>query len=279
MREYIWLAHQVLPTNTYRLPILKQPEFIKKALAAGKHVLAEKPIAKDVSTAKELVAWTSDSANTRATYSVAENFRYLESFVYASEQLKSLGRLLSFRSRVSMFAAKGGKYYETPWRKVPEYQGGFLLDGGVHFVAGTRLLLEGAGEKVNRLSAFTAQLQEHLPPVDTMHATLQVGSGASGTLSVSFGTTDTGSEYFFAAEKGTVTVLRGKVVVTKDGKSEEEDFPEEGSGVKQEVKAWAEGLAQGKPNARQSPEEALEDLKILEAALKSGEQGGKPIDI
>jgi predicted dehydrogenase len=250
----------------YRLPILKQPEFIKKALAAGKHVLAEKPIAKDVSTAKELVAWTSDSANTRATYSVAENFRYLESFVYASEQLKSLGRLLSFRSRVSMFAAKGGKYYETPWRKVPEYQGGFLLDGG-------------AGEKVTRLSAFTAQLQEHLPPVDTMHATLQIGSGASGTLSVSFGTTDTGSEYVFAAEKGTVSVLRGKVVVTKDGKSEEEEFPEEGSGVKQEVKAWAEGLAQGKPNARQSPDEALEDLKILEAALKSGEQGGKPIEI
>ena len=61
-------------------------------------MLAEKPIAKDVSTAKELVAWTSDSANTRATYSVAENFRYLESFVYASEQLQSLGRLLSFRS-------------------------------------------------------------------------------------------------------------------------------------------------------------------------------------
>jgi predicted dehydrogenase len=263
----------------YRLPILKQPEFIKKALAAGKHVLAEKPVAKDVSTAKELVAWTSDSSNTRATYSVAENFRYLESFVYASEQLKSLGRLLSFRARVSMFAAKGGKYYETPWRKVPEYQGGFLLDGGVHFVAGTRLLLEGAGEKVTRLSAFTAQLQEHLPPVDTMHATLQIGSGASGTLSVSFGTTDTGSEYVFAAEKGTVSVLRGKVVVTKDGKSEEEEFPEEGSGVKQEVKAWAEGLAQGKPNARQSPEEALEDLKILEAALKSGEQGGKPIEI
>lgn len=256
-----------------------QPEFIKKALAAGKHVLAEKPIAKDVSTAKELVAWTSHSANTHATYSVAENFRYLDSFVYASEQLKSLGRILTFRARVSLFVEGGSKYYETPWRKVPEYQGGFLLDGGVHFVAGTRLLLEGAGEQVKRLTAFTTQLQQHLPPVDTLHASLQLGSGASGTLSVSFGTTDKGSEYVIAAEKGAVAVLRGKVVVTKDGKSEEQEFPDEGSGVKQEVKAWAEGLAQGKPNARQSPEEALEDLKILEAALKSGEQGGKPIEI
>ena len=242
-------------------------------------MLAEKPIAKDVATAEELVSWTADSANTNASYSVAENFRYLDSFVYAAEQLKLLGRVLSFRARVSMFMAPGSKYYETSWRKVPEYQGGFLLDGGVHFVAGTRLLLEGAGEKVTRLSAFTAQMQQHLPPVDTLHASLQVDSGASGTLSVSVGTTDSGSEYVVAAEKGTVTVLRGKVVVTQDGKSEQKEFPDEGSGVKQEVKAWAEGLAQGKPNERQSPQEALEDLKILEAALRSGEQGGKPIEI
>lgn len=173
----------------------------------------------------------------------------------------------------------GSKYYETSWRKTPEYQGGFLLDGGVHFVAATRLLLAGAGEEVKRISAFTVQLQPHLPPVDTMQVLLQVGSGVSGTLSVSCGTTDAGSEYVFAAEKGTVTVLRGKVVTTIDGKSEEKVFEDEGSGVKQEVKAWAEGLAQGKPNAQQSPQEALEDLKILEAALRSGEEGGQPIEL
>ena len=40
-----------------RLPILVQPDFIKKALSAGKHVLAEKPIAKDVATATELLDW------------------------------------------------------------------------------------------------------------------------------------------------------------------------------------------------------------------------------
>jgi predicted dehydrogenase len=242
-------------------------------------VLAEKPIAKDVATAQELLAWTSDSSNTNATYSVAENFRYQDSFLFAAEQLASLGRILTFRSRVSLFVAPGGKYYETPWRKVPEYQGGFLLDGGVHFVAGTRLLLEGGGEKIKKLSAFTAQLQQHLPPVDTLHATLQLGSGASGTLSVSFGTTDSGSEYVVASEKGTVTVTRSKVVVSRDGKEESKEFPDEGSGVKQEVKAWAEGLAQGKPNARQSPQEALADLQVLEAALRSGEAGGKPIDV
>jgi predicted dehydrogenase len=269
-----------LTWNAQRLPIPAQPEYIKKALAAGKHVLAEKPIAKDLATAEELLAWTSDQSNTSATYTVAENFRFIDSYVWASQQLASLGRVLSFRTRVAFMVSVGSKYYETDWRKKPEHQGGFVLDGGVHFVAATRLLLQGAGQKIKKVSAFTAQLQEHLPPVDTLNATMLLENGASGTLTISVGTTDTGSEYLVACEKGTVHVSRGKVVVTKSGQdAETKEFPEEGNGVKQEIKAWAKSLEQGQRNEMQSPEEALKDLEILESCLKSGEQGGKPIDV
>ncbi|CAG5182842.1 uncharacterized protein ALTATR162_LOCUS10362 [Alternaria atra] len=262
------------------LPILAQPDYIKKALAAGKHVLAEKPIAKDLATAQELLSWTQDSSNTSATYTVAENFRFIDSYVWGSEQIASLGRILTFRVRVAAMVQAGSKYYETEWRKKPDYQGGFVLDGGVHFVAATRLLLQGGGQKIKRVSAFTAQLQEHLPPLDTVNATMQLDNGSSGTLSISFGTTDTGSEYLIACEKGSVHCARGKVTITKDGKDPEtKEFPDEGNGVNQEIKAWAKSLEQGKRNEMQSPEEALKDLEILESCLKSGEQGGKPIDV
>jgi hypothetical protein len=55
----------------------------------------------------------------------------------------------------------------------------------------------------------------------------------------------------------------------------EKEFPNEGSGVKQEVAAWAESLVTGKLNPRQSHEEALADLEIPEKMLKSGEGHGK----
>ncbi|CAN9236343.1 unnamed protein product [Alternaria alternata] len=262
------------------LPILAQPDYIKKALAAGKHVFAEKPIAKDLATAQDLLAWTQNSSNTSATYTVAENFRFIDSYVWGSEQVASLGRILTFRVRVAAMVQAGSKYYETEWRKKPDYQGGFVLDGGVHFVAATRLLLQGGKQKIKRVSAFTAQLQEHLPPIDTLNATMQLDNGSSGTLSISFGTTDTGSEYLVACEKGSVHCARGKVTITKDGKDPEtRDFPDEGNGVNQEIKAWTKSLEQGKRNEMQSPEEALKDLEILESCLKSGEQGGKPIDV
>ncbi|KAJ4290420.1 hypothetical protein N0V90_010636 [Kalmusia sp. IMI 367209] len=260
------------------LPILVQPDYIKKALSAGKHVLAEKPIAKDVATANDLISWYKSNIS-GPTFSIAENFRFLESFDYATSQVKSLGRLLGFRVRVQNFVKPGGKYFETAWRKKPEYQGGFLLDGGVHFIAATRLILEGGGVKPVKTSAFSVQLQEHLPPVDTLDATVQLSNGASGTISLSFGTTFSGSEYAFASEKGTVTVTRGKVTVKRDGNEEVKEFPEEGSGVKPEIAAWGKALSENKADPRQSAEEALRDLQVLEALLQSGEKGGAPVEL
>jgi predicted dehydrogenase len=248
-------------TTSPSLPILVQPDYIKRALSAGKHVLAEKPIAKDVATATSLISWVQQNAPS-VTFSIAENFRFMDSFVYASQQVASLGRILQFRTRMSAFVKPGGKYYETAWRKVPDYQGGFLLDGGVHFTAATRLLL-GADNAPVQTSAYTTQLQPHLPPLDTLDASVKLKSGVTGTFSVSFGTTFTGSEYAVACEGGTVWVSRGKVIVTKDGKEEVKEFKEEGNGVKQEIKAWGEALEKGKVHPRQSPEEALRDLEMV----------------
>src|ERR1700734_1271977 len=87
--------------------------------------------------------------------------------------------------------------YSCRLRKVPPHQGGFLLDGGVHFTAGLRLLM-GPENPLVSLSAYTTQLQEHLPPVDTIDVTAKAKNGATGTISISFGTTLSGSEWTVA---------------------------------------------------------------------------------
>lgn len=249
------------------LPIPAQPEFIKQALLAGKHVLSEKPVAKDLATAQELMKWYHDQIDvSKVTWGVAENFRFLSRFRYGADQVQQLGRVLGFQVKVHLFVKPGSKYYETSWRKVPDYQGGFLLDGGVHFIAGMRLLL-GQDAKMTRVSAYTAQLQEHLPPIDTVDATVKLANGATGTFSVSFGTTFTGVAYVVACEKGTVDVGFDKTTVKRGDDEKSESFPEDKNGVRQEVKAWAESIAQGKQDPLQSPEEGLADLEIVSLFL------------
>lgn len=150
-------------------------------------------------------------------------------------------------------------------RKVPGYQGGFLLDGGVHFVAGLRLLLGAAGEEVSQVASFASLLVERLGPVDTVHAVATTKSGASGTITITFGTEHkSGLEIEVVTTNGTVTWNPEEVVVSK--KSQKFQYS---SGVKAEVAVFAKSLESKTPDPLQTPEEAFADLQFLEALLES----------
>ena len=169
---------------------------------------------------------------------------------------------------------------ETERRKTPGYQGGFLLDGGMHWMAGMRLLL-GESSKPTTVSAFTSLSKPYLAPVDTVHGIWQTISGASGTISASHGSPLCAREYTVACENGSVTLSPdGEVTVRRgdepDCQITKKSFPDERGDVRREVAAWAQGILDGKPDPKQSPEEALADLELMEAMLQSGEQLGKP---
>lgn len=256
------------------LPIKNQPDYVRKALLAGKHVLSEKPVAENMEDAIALLKWyRSEIDSSKTTWSVGENYRYLNSFNHGADQVKKMGKQLTFRCRMQALV-EGGKYFETEWRKNPTHQGGFLLDGGVHFTAGLRMLM-GKDNPLVTLSAHTAQLQPHLPPVDTIEAVAKAKNGAVGTITISFGTTQKGKVWAVGCEKGYVSVS-GSQVTAGD---QTWDIKDERSGVPPEVRAWGQALAAGKSNPEQSPEEALADFELVEASLRSGEQGGAPVQL
>lgn len=160
-------------------------------------------------------------------------------------------------------------------RKVPDYQGGFLLDGGVHFIAALRLLLSSTGIKdITSLAARTTLLRPELAPVDTVHAVLTTSTGCSGTFCVSFGTEfKSGFQIQVVTTNGCVTVTPTEVTVLYKDRSEKRQKFAFGAGVKQEVEAFGHSIERGNIDARQSAEEALMDLTILEGMLKAGEKG------
>ena len=110
-RAFFYLTAQKL-TNPFSLPIVNQTDYIRQALLAGKHVLSEKPVAENLRDAQELMKWYYENINTKSvTWSVAENFRYLNSFEYAREQVHRAGKLLQFKVKAHSMVKSGGKYY------------------------------------------------------------------------------------------------------------------------------------------------------------------------
>lgn len=265
------------------LPINVQPNIIKRCLKAGKHVLSEKPVAPDTKAADELIAWYHDNfAQGQPVWAVAENFRYMEAWWWARRKLEEFGKVTAFNVQMAGFTATDNKYYETEWRKSPEYQGGFLLDAGVHFTAGLQILLT-PSDPIARIAAFTQQIQAHLPPVDTIHASLRTRSGVTGHFTASFGASTRAFDFTAAAERGSVTVSGGGKVTVRDAEGklvEERTFEDDKTGVAQEVHAFAEALSQGKGvNELQRPELAWNDLAIVEGMLKSGDKDGEPVNV
>lgn len=286
------------------LPILNQPDVIMKSLAAGKHVLSEKPIGKDLATGASLLEYHA-ALPSPPIWAVAENFRFQASLQYAASKVKEVGgRVVTFHLRMNGFVRETDKYFNTPCelpptdlirrlslyypiemladtitgRKIPEYQGGFLLDGGVHFVAGLRLLLGAAGDEVQKIACFSTLLEEKLLPVDTVHAIAVTRGGSNGTICISFGTEfKSGLEVEIVTTTGAVTWNPTEVkVVRKDrggDKTEEKETFARESGVKPEVVAFAKSIGTGSVNPLQAPGEALLDLEILQTLLESGESG------
>lgn len=110
----------------------------------------------------------------------------MPSFDYMCDEVARLGRVQTFYSQGYGLTKEGSKFFETAWRKVPGYQGGFILDGGAHWAAALIHIL-GETNRPKKVAALSTLLRKHLAPVDTLSVVVQVESGVSGIFGYSAG--------------------------------------------------------------------------------------------
>lgn len=117
------LAHADIHAVIVALPITLQPAIVRKALAAGKHVLSEKPVALDVAGGLALISeYESTYKSNGLVWRIAENYEVEPAYQAAAAAIRAgkIGKVAFFNARVVNYIAKDNKYYNTPWRTVPD---------------------------------------------------------------------------------------------------------------------------------------------------------------
>jgi predicted dehydrogenase len=183
----------------------------REAFAAGKHVLLEKPLARTLPEADEIIA---AAACADRVLMIAEQFHFMPAFRRVKAVLDS-GRLGALRE-VHLIARGFG--IRDGWRlSAAAVGGGALIDGGIHYVHNLRWW----GGEVRRVTALRPpQTMTAMQGEDAISVLAELESGALGLVSNSLAapglsslqwSTVTGTRgSCFADNRGRFVVARGE---------------------------------------------------------------------
>eukprot|EP01033_Poteriospumella_lacustris_P008912 gene8912-6398_t len=243
------------------IPLLAQ--YVEKCLQVGLAVLSEKPVAANSSTARELIGSYREWRRERPSmglWHVAENYRLESSIVYARTLVRDHARPpKTFALTCIRQQTPTAKYAVTEWRAQPTYHGSFVLDGGIHFVALMRHVLNGA-----TISDVQCQYEET--------SVVEVGTcgscrvdGTLGTVQIRYGAFPTPVcrfDVFFEDAILSITQVKGVGYEVAMTGHETRQFGFDG--LEREFVAWIESVAAQTAIPALQPEEGLVDLVAVE---------------
>jgi predicted dehydrogenase len=243
------------------LPIDIQPEYVKKALAAGKPVLSEKPMAPSVAEGRKLVK---AAARYDVPWLVGENFAFMPAIARLKEWLEAgrLGEPRLIQATQMSWMDRRNPFFATAWRQRPQHVGGFITDAGVHIAHAVRRLF-GMPEVVKNL---TAQFDPALLPIDTAVAVLRFPSGVIGTWTSCFSAHHQGPMLRVYGSKGTAE-LGWNSATFRSARGKETVFRTEVDSFQAQFSHFCDVVKKGVPVAY-GPADALLDLTLIDAIVR-----------
>ena len=117
-------------------PTVMHFDHARRAIAAEKHVLVEKPVTLDLPQARQLAT---DAAAAKRELSVFHNRRWDIDYLTVRNAVQSgrLGKIINVESRLGQWSSCVGpaaREYRPGWRNEAAFGGGGLFDWGSHFV-------------------------------------------------------------------------------------------------------------------------------------------------
>ncbi|KAG5398072.1 hypothetical protein IGI04_019886 [Brassica rapa subsp. trilocularis] len=249
-----------------------QVEMSLKMLKAGKHVLQA---IGEIETAMTSYRNISADSPCHQIWAVAENYRFEPAFVELKKLVEEIGDMMNVQLIIEGSMNSSNPYFSSSWRR--NLDGGFILDMGVHYIAGLRMLI---GCEVTSVSATTSHVDKTLPAPDNITSNFQLENGCSGVFVMIL--------WRVVGLKGTVQLERGvqdgrhgymATVYGEGGTSRTIFYPF--SGVTEELKAFFSDIsgASKEQEPRLSYVEGARDVAVLEAMLESGARNGAVIPV
>ena len=150
-------------------------KIIIESLNAGKHVFCEKPLAKDLDEAQEIL---DASKKAKTVLQVGSNHRFFESVKYAKKLVDegAIGDVLSFNGRIGH---NGERLKDTWFWKKDISGGGTLLDNGCHLLDLSRFFV---GNFVSGTGQISNSYWKNIEVEDTASGAFKTIEGKTATI-------------------------------------------------------------------------------------------------
>ena len=237
------------------------------AAGAGKHVLVEKPIARNLEEAGAMVLGARQAG---VTLMVAENYRFM-STVRRAKQLIDAGAIGSLRL---VQLQQEAPFQPSEWRNQRELTGGgVFIDGGIHKV---NVLTYLAGRPVH---IFAASLPTALPGLDAEDGLVVMTrspNGAVGLINHSWAKAHQPGPAWVRASgtRGSLYFEPGRPLIQVDDGSSEQtlSLEDDKHGLVPMVREFRDAIRERR-DPEMSGEAGMEDLSLVLKAYESMEKG------